>query len=112
MLMALPNTNSDVQTVQRVRLWYGFFLLLMVAFVVRLFYVQVINYNHYKTAALSDQLKQYEIPSTRGTIRAYEGRSVIPLVLNQQLYTLYADPSFVKKPAEMASKLVPIIGGD
>lgn len=108
----MQNTNSLTQAVKRVRVWYGLLLLVVAVFGVRLFYVQIIRYDHYKTAALSDQLKQYEIPAQRGTIRAYNGNQVLPVVLNQQLFTLYADPVYIKKADEVAAKIVPIIGGD
>jgi cell division protein FtsI/penicillin-binding protein 2 len=107
-----PNKNNVVQAVTRVRIWYGLLLLIVGIFGLRLFYVQVINYNHYKTAALSDQLKQYEIPATRGVIKAHDGNAVLPIVLNEQLYTLYADPQYVKKPERTADKLAANIGGD
>lgn len=96
----------------RVRIWYGLLLLVFGIFGLRMFYVQVIRYNYYKTAALSDQLKQYEIPAERGTISAHDGGSVLPVVLNEQLYTLYADPQYVKNPGQTADKLVGVIGGD
>ena len=109
--MALSNTNIVGQTVKRVRIWYGLLLTVLVVFSVRLFYVQIINYNHYRTAALSDQLKQYQIPATRGIIEAHDGGSIVPIVLNQQLYTLYADPVYIKDPGQVAAKITPIIGG-
>ncbi len=77
-----------------------------------MFYVQVIRYGHYKTAALSDQLKQYQIPAARGTIEVHDGNSNVPVVLNQKLYTLYADPVYVKNRDQAATKLATIIGGD
>ena len=110
--MALPNTNTPNVTVQRVRLWYGLLLLVIGIFGVRLFYVQVVQYGHYKTAALNDQLKQYEIPATRGVIKAHDGSNVLPIVLNQQLYTLFADPVYIKQPDQLASKVAGVIGGD
>jgi cell division protein FtsI/penicillin-binding protein 2 len=96
----------------RLRVWYGALILVIGIFGVRLFYLQVIQYDHYKAAALSDQLKQYEIPATRGTISAYDGNKALPIVLNQQLYTLYADPVYIKKPDEAAAKVAGVIGGD
>ncbi len=81
-------------------------------FGLRLFYVQVLHYNYYKTAALNDQLKQYEIPATRGIIEAHDGDSVLPIVLNEQLYVLYADPTLVKKADQAADKIAGVIGGD
>lgn len=80
-------------------------------FSVRLFYMQIIRYDHYKTAALSDQLKQYEIPASRGIIKAYDGDSSVPIVLNQQLYTVFADPTYIKHPDTVAASLATVLGG-
>jgi cell division protein FtsI/penicillin-binding protein 2 len=103
--------DSPGQAVKRVRIWYGLLLAVLIIFSVRLFYVQIINYNRYRSAALGDQLKQYQIPATRGIIEAHEAGSTIPIVLNQQLYLLYADPVYIKNADQVADKLVPIIGG-
>ena len=109
----LPRTNTDTTAlaVQRVRIWYALLVAVVVIFCLRLFYVQVIHYGHYKDAALSDQLKQYQIPATRGVIEAHNGANVLPIVLNQQLYTLYADPTIVKHPDQAAVKIAGVIGG-
>lgn len=93
------------------RTFYGALLLVVVVFGLRLFDVQVIHYNHYRAAALSDQLKQYQIPATRGLIEAQDGNTVVPIVLNQELYTLYADPVYITNASTAAAKLVPLIGG-
>ncbi|HEY5152408.1 MAG TPA: hypothetical protein VII55_00370, partial [Candidatus Saccharimonadales bacterium] len=110
--MALPNKNETVLMIKRVRIWYGLLILVLAIFIIRLFYIQVINHAHYRAAALSDQLKQYQIPANRGIIEAHEGAQVLPIVLNQQLYTLYADPVNVKNADQEAAKLVPIVGGN
>lgn len=107
-----PNKNEITQAVKRVRWLYGGLILIVAMFGLRLFYLQVIDYGHYRAAALSDQLKQYEIPASRGIIRAHDGGSTLPIVLNQQLYVLYADPTFVKHADDAAAKLAPIVGGD
>ena len=95
----------------RIKIWYGLLIVVVGIFGIRLFYVQVIHYNHYKNAALSDQLKQYQIPATRGIIEARDGENNVPIVLNQKFYTLYADPTFIKKPDDVAAKVAGIIGG-
>ncbi len=110
--MALPNTNNFAQAVKRVRIWYGLLIVVLLVFGLRLFYIQVIDYGHYRAAALSDQLKQYQIPANRGIIEAHEGNEVLPIVLNQQLYTLYADPTYIKNADQTADKIVPIVGGN
>ena len=110
--MAQSNTNIKLSPTQRIRILYALLILVAIVFVIRLFYVQVIKYDYYKSAALSDQLKQYEIPATRGIIEVHNGDSILPIVLNQVLYTLYADPVYIKNADEVASKVQPIIGGD
>jgi stage V sporulation protein D (sporulation-specific penicillin-binding protein) len=109
--MAMPNKNTTTEAVQRVRLWYALLVLIVVVFCLRLFYVQIIRYDYYKDAALKDQLKQYQIPATRGLIEANEGGSIVPIVLNQELYTLYVDPTLVKNAVTDAKKITPILGG-
>lgn len=110
--MVPQNKNSVSQAVQRVRIWYGLLILVLAVFGVRLFYIQIIHYNYYRAAALSDQLKEYEIPATRGIIEAHDGNTTLPIVLNQQLYTLFADPTYVKQPETSANKIAGAIGGD
>lgn len=110
--MALPNKNNVSQAVKRVRIWYGLMVLVLVVFAGRLFYVQIIHYDYYRAAALSDQLKEYQIPASRGIIEAHDGNAELPIVLNQQLYMLYADPLYIKNAGQAAAKLTPIIGGD
>jgi cell division protein FtsI/penicillin-binding protein 2 len=78
---------------------------------VRAFYVQVVRYDYYRTTALNDQLKQYEIPASRGTISAYDGSQTVPIVMNQKLYTVYADPTFIKDPPKVANTVAAVLGG-
>lgn len=113
--MAIPSFTEEktsYSSVKRVRIWYAVLVCILAVFFLRLFYLQVIRYDHYKKAALSDQLKQYEIPATRGTILAYDGDKTIPIVLNEKLYTLYADPTYIKNASQVADKVTSIIGGD
>lgn len=106
------NRVSAVQAVRRTQVWYAVLLLIVGVFVVRLFYLQVVRYDYYHHAALSDQLKQYSVPARRGLIevRADDG-SLIPLVLNQTLYTIYADPTLVHNPDKAAKTIAATIGG-
>jgi cell division protein FtsI/penicillin-binding protein 2 len=106
-----PSNANAWPAVKRVRIWYALLILILCIFVVRLFYLQVIRYDHYKNAALSDQLKQYQIPASRGIIEAHLGDQVVPLVLNQKLYILYADPTYIKDPQKVADSVTKVIGG-
>ncbi len=102
-----------VKAVRRIRVWQFVVVTILAIFAVRAFYVQVIQYEYYHNSALSDQLKQYEIPAVRGGIKAYDGAAVVPLVLNQKLYTIYADPSFIKDRdrAKVSAALASSLGG-
>lgn len=106
-----PNTKTFFGTIQRIRFWYVLLLFLGGVFIIRLFYLQVIRHDYYEKSAAFSQLKQYEIPAARGVIMAKSGENTVPLVLNETLYTLFADPKYVKDPADAADKIMDSIGG-
>lgn len=112
-----PNLSPDRHQLasianRRLNLWYGVLIFIIALIGLRLFYLQVIKHDYYVQAALSDQLKEYAIPATRGTIKAYQAGNIVPVVLNQKLYTAYADPAFIKDPATAAAKVAAITNGD
>ncbi len=109
--MNSPNKASAVLAVKRIRFMYALIVLVVGIFAVRLFYVQVIKYNYYHQQALNDQLEEYSIPATRGIIEANENGQPVPIVLNQELYTLFADPTLVTNSSSEATKIASIIGG-
>jgi stage V sporulation protein D (sporulation-specific penicillin-binding protein) len=97
----------------RITFWYGALLLVVVIFITRLFYLQIIRHDYYQKLAFADQLKEYKITAPRGVIKAHDGTDTVPIVLNETLYTLYADPSFAQKDASTdADKLAAITAGD
>lgn len=102
---------SPSKAVNRVRWVYAFVALALGIFLVRAFYLQVIRHDYYRQAALSDQRKEYEIPAPRGLIEAHNGAETVPIVLNQKLYTIYADPVVVKSPPRAAETLAGVLGG-
>lgn len=109
-----PSSNTShfsFGPIQRIRVWYAFLLIVGAVFVVRLFYLQIIRHDHYKTAALNSQLKEYQVPAERGVIEAHNGSSTVPIVLNETRYTAYADPVYVKNPGDAAEKLAEVLGG-
>lgn len=107
-----PEIKTTLGTIQRIRLWYACLLLLGGIFIIRLFYLQVIRHDFYEKSAAFSQLKEYEIPAARGVIQAKSGDTVVPLVLNETLYTLFADPKFVKDTDAAAESLAKAIGGN
>jgi len=95
-----------------VRLLYIAAVCVLAIFAIRLFYLQVIRHDYYRKAALSSQLKEYEVPATRGVVRIQDGDKTTPLVLNEKKYTLFADPKYIKDAPKEAAQVGPIINGD
>lgn len=95
----------------KVQLIYALVVIGFVAIIARLFYLQVIRHDYYKQQAYSGQLKQYLIPAERGVIEAHDGNSVVPIVLNQSKFTIFADPKYIKNHDEAAAKVQQILGG-
>ncbi len=96
----------------RITIWYAVLFVVMLLYIGRLFYLQIIRHNYYSQAALQSQLKEYEIPAKRGTIAVHDGDSTTPLVLNETRYTLFADPKFVKDVPAAAAAVQKVIGGN
>ena len=109
-----PAADPNIHVVRRTRLVYVLLALIFGVFILRAFYLQVVKYEYYHKAALSDQLKEYEIPAERGTIKAHMGDSTVSIVLNEKLYTIYADPSMVKanQADKVANTLSQLLGGN
>lgn len=84
------------------------------AIVVRLFWLQVIESAKYKSLANNEQMKQYEIPASRGLIYAKDGKQLTKLVMNETVYTLFVDPQEYnqKKKAEIIETLRAVAGGN
>ena len=112
MLPRQANLKNPVNTAARTKFLYGAILLVCGLILIRLFYVQVIKHSYYKGAAFAGQFKEYEIPATRGIIEAHNGDQVVPIVLNEPKYTVFADPKHVDDAAKAAEAVVQIIGGD
>ena len=70
---------------------------LMVIFVVRLFYLQIIKHDDYVAMALEEQVKRLTIPAKRGMIYAMDGSTPTKLVMNTTVYTLFVDPQVIKE---------------
>jgi stage V sporulation protein D (sporulation-specific penicillin-binding protein) len=107
-----PNLPKRVNSLTRIRVVYLALTIIGAIFILRLFDLQVIKHSYYQQAAYSDQLKQYQIPAQRGMIEANQGSQVVPLVLDQTLYTVFADPLFIKHPDKVADAVQKIIGGN
>jgi cell division protein FtsI/penicillin-binding protein 2 len=84
----------------------------MAVFIVRLFYLQIIQHSYYVAQANSEQLKQLVIPAKRGEIYAMDNGTPVKLVLNEAVYTVFADPKVVKDSGKVISVVNRVAGGN
>src|SRR5690242_6223230 len=85
---------------------------IMTVFVVRLFYLQVIMHDTYVAQAQKEQVKRLVIPAKRGLIYAMDGDQPVQLVMNQTVYTLFADPQTVTNPNKILDVVRQVAGGN
>ncbi len=81
-------------------------------FIVRLFYIQVVQHEKYVAQADQEQVKQFTLHAKRGEIYAMDGSTPARLVMNQTVYTVWADPTQVTDKNAVVSALNSIAGGN
>jgi len=81
-------------------------------FVIRLFYLQVIQHDHYVALAQSEQMTRERIPAKRGEIYAMSGSTPVKMVLNETVYTVFIDPAVITKPDEVIKVMKQVAGGN
>lgn len=96
----------DLSKGSRERLLAIITLGVMAIFIVRLFFLQVIQHDYYSKLAKGEQVKQLDLPATRGDIYAMDDSTPVPLVLNQTVYTVFADPYVVGKNSNAVIQMV------
>ncbi|MFZ1801932.1 MAG: penicillin-binding protein 2 [Candidatus Saccharimonas aalborgensis] len=84
---------------------------LMALFVIRLFYIQVIRHDYYVEQAAGEQIKQFTLHAKRGEIYTLDNGSPTKLVMNETVYTVWADPTKVEDRAKVVDSLNRIAGG-
>jgi len=102
----MPPRNSRLTTgLSRLKI-IGFSLCLIAVVIVgRLFYIQIILHGKYAKIAQSEHNKKFTVPAKRGEILARDGEEIVPLVLNEPAYTIFADPRYVTDPQQLAKRL-------
>jgi len=104
--------NLDLEKRSRPRILAYIIVTIMAVFIIRLFYLQVIRHDYYVSLANREQLKQLTIPATRGEIYALDNGRPVKMVLNQTVYTVFADPKIVDEPDKIVAKVREIAGGN
>ncbi|MES2630952.1 MAG: penicillin-binding protein 2 [Patescibacteria group bacterium] len=81
-------------------------------FVVRLFYLQIIQHNHYVELAQAEQMTRERIPAKRGEIYAMSGDTPVKMVLNETVYTVFVDPAVITDTSKVEDVMKQVAGGN
>ena len=84
----------------------------MAVFAVRLFYIQVIRHDYYVRQADSEQIKRFVLHAKRGEIYTYDNGEPTILVMNETVYTVWADPTEVADKQKVIDAINRIAGGN
>lgn len=104
--------NSNIS---RVNILAIILLSVMALFVARLFWLQIIKHEEYAQAAKNSQQRNFVIPAERGQIYMRDGQEKpVPIVLNQIVYSVIADPVVVKtnEKDKIVKVLEDVAGGE
>lgn len=107
--------KPDLLQGSRSRILAGVVLVIATLFVFRLFYLQIIQHDHYVDLAQVEQVKKERLPATRGEIYAMSGTAPVKLVLNETVYTVFVDPAVIIEnddAGKVASIMKEIAGGN
>jgi cell division protein FtsI/penicillin-binding protein 2 len=85
---------------------------LMALFVMRLFYIQVIQHGYYVDQAENEQVKQFVLHAKRGEIYAMDGDTPTKIVMNETVYTAWVDPTQVTDRQKIVDELNRVAGGN
>lgn len=102
----------ELQKGSRSRILAGLIFAIVGIFIIRLFYLQIIQHSHYVDLADNEQIKILTFPAKRGLIYALDGSNPVPLVLNQTVYTVIADPYTTDNDDKIVDIIQKIAGGN
>ena len=93
-------------------LWWGIFFLMLII-VVRLFYVQILDYEYYFKIGLNQRSVVREIKPERGRIFAIASEAddsqLYPLVINKVYYEISVDPSKITRPQNFSDIFIEVL---
>lgn len=102
----------ELQRGSRSKVLAAVLFVIMALFVVRLFYLQVVRHEYYVAQANQEQLKHLTIPAKRGLIYALDGSTPVRLVMNETVYTVFADPQIITDDDTVVQAVREIAGGN
>ncbi len=92
----------------RIKVVFYFVIVLGAAIISRLFYLQVINHKFYQSQALGLQSVFQEVTGARGEIFFRDNSKT--LAINNNKWTVYANPTEIDDPGKVAESLASAIG--
>ena len=104
--------NLELQKGSRSKILAAILFGTMAVFGIRLFYLQIIRHGYYVDQAYNEQVKRLTIPAKRGLIYGLNGDNPVALVMNQTVYTLFADPQMVKDASKVVDAVNAVAGGN
>lgn len=102
----------ELQKGSRSRILAVMVLSIMAVFIIRLFYLQVVQHDYYSGLADNEQIKRLTIPANRGLIYALDGDKLVQLVMNEPVYTVFADPQTTKDDSKIVDVIRRVAGGN
>jgi len=85
---------------------------IMAIFVVRLGYLQIIKHGYYTEAARAIQVTPLTIVPERGELYVNEAGKLVPLVLNERVFTVFVDPQAISDEDKVIQTLRSVAGGE
>lgn len=102
----------ELQKGSRSRILAALVIGAMALFLIRLFYLQIIQHSYYVALANNEQVKRLTIPAKRGVLYALDNGKPVQLVMNETVYTLFADPYTVTDSAKAIDVIRQVAGGN
>lgn len=102
--------SDSISARRRLDVFKWLVLVLGAILMVRLVDLQLVKHNEYLAQAADEHTRKYQIPAKRGELYLYDRGNVIPVVLNQTLQLMYADPRFVTDREATAKKIAGVTG--
>ena len=99
-------------TNKRIRVLAIIVFVAVILFVIRLFYIQIVRHDYYALQANSEQMRQWILPAVRGEIYSLDRGKPQKLVLNETVFTVWADPKVVAEPDKIIDVLKRVAGGN
>jgi cell division protein FtsI/penicillin-binding protein 2 len=102
----------ELQKGSRSQILAAFLFIIFVVIIGRLFYLQIIQHDYYVGLASDEQVTRLTIPAQRGLIYALDGDKPVGLVMNETVYTLFADPVITDDNDKIVDVVKRIAGGN